>query len=94
LGEFVLDKYPFRNLDEARALAEIFREDYNEHHPHKSLGRKSPNQLLNDFFNGASPIEKHFVNFNPIFLTKIQHVTQLYISVNLDLIGNSLVNTG
>ena len=64
--EDVLDAYLFRNLDEVRAQAEVFREDYNEHHPHKSLGRKSPNELLNDFFNGASPIEKHFVKFNPV----------------------------
>lgn len=54
--EDVLDAYLFRNLDEVRAQAEVFRGDYNEHHPHKSLGRKSPNELLNDFFNGASPI--------------------------------------
>ena len=64
--EDVLDAYLFRNLDEVRAQAEVFREDYNENHPHKSLGRKSPNELLNDFFNGASPTEKHFVNFNPV----------------------------
>ncbi|WP_431158870.1 integrase core domain-containing protein [Winogradskyella poriferorum] len=47
----VLDAYLLRNLDEVRAQAEVFREDYNEHHPHKLLGRKSPNELLNDFFS-------------------------------------------
>lgn len=55
--EDVLDAYLFRNLDEVRAQAEVFREDYNEHHPHKSLGRKSPNELLNDFFNGLAPLK-------------------------------------
>ena len=43
-----------------------FREDYNEYHPHKLLGRKSPNELLRDFFKGASPFEKHFVNLNTV----------------------------
>ena len=64
--EDVLDAYLFRNIKEVRAQSDVFREDYNENHPHKSLGRKSPNELLNDFFKGASLFEKHFVNFNPV----------------------------
>lgn len=64
--EDVLDAYLFRNLDEVRVQSEVFREDYNENHPHKSLGRKSPNEFLRDFFKGASPFENHFVKFNPV----------------------------
>ena len=58
--EDVLDAYLFRNLDEVTLQSELFREDYNENHPHKSLGRKSPNEYLRDFFQGASPLEKSF----------------------------------
>lgn len=64
--EDVLDAYLFRNLDEVKAQSEVFREDYNQYHPHKSLDRKSPNELLNDFFKRASPFEKHFVNLNTV----------------------------
>lgn len=53
--EDVLDAYLFRNIEEVRTKSEVFRENYNENHPHKSLGRKSPNELLSDFFKGASP---------------------------------------
>ena len=48
--EDVLDAYLFRNLEEVRTQSQLFREDYNENHPHKSLGRKSPKEILNDFF--------------------------------------------
>lgn len=64
--EDVLDAYLFRNLEEVRTQSEVFREDYNQYHPHKSLGRKSPNELLDDFFKRASPFEKHFVKFKPV----------------------------
>ena len=33
-----------------------FREDYNEYHPHKSLGRKSPNEVLREFTKGLAPL--------------------------------------
>ena len=58
--EDVLDAYLFRNIEEVKLQSELFREDYNENHPHKSLGRKSPNEYLEDFFKGASPFEKTF----------------------------------
>ncbi len=64
--EDVLDAYLFRNLEEVTAQSEVFREDYNEYHPHKSLGRKSPKELLRDFFKGASPFEKYFVNLTTV----------------------------
>jgi len=58
--EDVLDAYLFRNIEEVRLQLELFREDYNENHPHKSLCRKSPNEYLEDFFKGASLFEKSF----------------------------------
>ncbi|WP_408025205.1 integrase core domain-containing protein [Tenacibaculum sediminilitoris] len=38
--------YLFRNFKEVRSQSEIFREDYNKYNPHKSLGRKSLNEVL------------------------------------------------
>lgn len=64
--EDVLDAYLFRSIEEVQAQSEVFREDYNENHPHESLGRKSPNEYLSNFFKGASPFEKHFVNLNTV----------------------------
>ena len=52
--EDVLDAYLFDNLDQVNILAEDWRQDYNRNHPHKSLGRKSPWQVLAEF-SGASP---------------------------------------
>jgi len=56
--EDVLDAYIFRNLEEVTRISEGFREDYNEHHPHKSLGRKSPNQIFREFSLGLAPMKK------------------------------------
>ena len=52
--EDVLDAYLFDNLEQVNILAEDWRQDYNRNHPHKSLGRKSPWQVLAEF-SGASP---------------------------------------
>ena len=41
--EDVLDAYWFENLEQLRVIIEKWRTDYNENHPHKSLGRLSPN---------------------------------------------------
>ena len=43
--EDVLDAYWFENLEQLRVIIEKWRTDYNENHPHKSLGRLSPNQF-------------------------------------------------
>lgn len=56
--EDVLDAYVFRNIEEVKNIAESFREDYNEYHPHKSLGRKSPNQIFKEFSLGLAPMKK------------------------------------
>jgi putative transposase len=48
--EDVLDAYWFEDLEQLRIIMDKWRVDYNENHPHKSLGRLSPNQykLVND----------------------------------------------
>ncbi|WP_430908670.1 integrase core domain-containing protein [Maribacter sp. 2-571] len=56
--EDVLDAYLFRNIEEVYQQAEGFREDYNQYHPHKSLGRKSPNQIFKEFSLGLAPMKK------------------------------------
>ena len=52
----VLDAYLFDHLEQVNTLAEDWRVDYNQNHPHKSLGGKSPWQVLSNF-SGASPTE-------------------------------------
>lgn len=42
--EDILDAYWFEDLEQLRILIEKWRYDYNNNHPHKSLGRMSPNQ--------------------------------------------------
>jgi len=44
--EDVLDAHWFEDLDQVNVMAEIWRQDYNENHPHKSLGKKSPMAYL------------------------------------------------
>jgi putative transposase len=40
--EDILDAYLFENIEQLRLLTQQFRLDYNENHPHKSLGGLSP----------------------------------------------------
>jgi putative transposase len=52
--EDVLDAYLFRNIEELIAIKEEWMNEYNENHPHKSLGGISPKQYLkknNSYFH-------------------------------------------
>lgn len=40
--EDVLDAYIFENIEQARTIAQNWRDDYNHYHPHASLGDCSP----------------------------------------------------
>lgn len=40
--EDILDAYLFSSISQFNMLAEEWSKDYNQYHPHKSLGRKSP----------------------------------------------------
>lgn len=42
--EDVLDAYLFSDMDQVKIISEKWMEDYNENHPHGSLGGKSPRQ--------------------------------------------------
>jgi len=44
--EDVLDAYLFQDIQQAGDLSDHWREDYNENHPHGSLGGKSPRKYL------------------------------------------------
>ncbi len=41
-----LNIHQFRSLEEARAIIEAWRLDYNQHRPHSSLGHLTPNEFL------------------------------------------------
>jgi putative transposase len=45
--EDVLDMNIFENIHQVREKAEEFLEDYNNHHPHDSLGNMSPIEFMN-----------------------------------------------
>lgn len=52
--EDILDAYIFESIKEVRQLAEKWRMDYNEYHPHKSLMGMSPIRFK-EKYAGASP---------------------------------------
>lgn len=45
--EDILDAYLFKSIKELRILSQDWMQDYNANHPHKSLGGKSPWQVVN-----------------------------------------------
>ena len=43
--EDILDAYIFESIDQLRVLSRSWQDDYNQNHPHKSLGGLSPQQF-------------------------------------------------
>jgi len=65
--EDVLDAYWFEDLEQVRILAERWRQDYNQHHPHSSLGGISPKNYYWQAVNsGKVPPRKPVQNFPTI----------------------------
>jgi putative transposase len=52
--EAVLDAFIFESLNQVRQETESWMEDYNHHHPHESLGDKTPIEYLNENKIGES----------------------------------------
>ncbi len=42
--EDILDAYLFSSISQFQIIADKWREDYNDNHPHDSLGKMSPNE--------------------------------------------------
>ena len=45
--EDVLDAYLLVSLRQFQIISDMWRDDYNDNHPHESLGGKSPNEFGN-----------------------------------------------
>ena len=58
----VLDAYLFNTIEDPQKQADIWTYDYNNHHPHKSLGRKTPRELWDDFVNSGKLSEFTTIN--------------------------------
>lgn len=66
--EDILDAYLFEDLEHIRNLAEDWRVDYNQNHPHKSLGRKTPWQFANRYSKELAPWnnQNHFLHLRVV----------------------------
>ena len=62
--EDILDAYYFNDLYQLRALSEHWRMDYNQNHPHDSLGNKSPQEFMPRFGDQLKLIIKSERNNN------------------------------
>lgn len=49
--EDILDAYMFSSVHQFNIISEKWKDDYNDYHPHKSLGNKSPREFANRVFN-------------------------------------------
>lgn len=58
----VLDAYLFNTISQAQEKADTWTYDYNYYHPHKSLGRKTPRELWDDFVNSGKLAEFTTIN--------------------------------
>jgi len=67
--EDILDAYWFEDLETLKDLAENWRNDYNQNHPHDSLGGKAPVQFRSRKALELAPKpsgKKDFVNLFPV----------------------------
>ena len=58
--EDILDAYLFNTIEQVRNQSDRWRADYNDNHPHKSLGKISPNQfktLVNKEINSSETVK-------------------------------------
>ena len=62
--EDVLDAYWFNDLHQLRKLTNIWMKDYNNDHPHKSLGDKPPREFKSRFGKDFKIFSKSGLNYN------------------------------
>lgn len=84
--EDVLDAYWFEDLDQLKVLAEEFRLRYNSQHPHKSLGRLSPDGYYRRAVNSGRRCGGKIQPANPIhdFTT----INSFKSSSNFEILSN------
>jgi len=44
-----LNQHWFLNIEQAQKEIELWRKDYNENRPHRSLKMKTPNEFVNEY---------------------------------------------
>jgi putative transposase len=52
-----LDQHHFASLEEARALIEAWRKDYNEYRPHRALGGLTPSEYEGQFYHQRTAVK-------------------------------------
>jgi len=62
--EDVLDAFWFTDLHQLRKLTHKWMEDYNNNHPHKSLGDKTPREFKSRFGKDFKIFSKSALNYN------------------------------
>ncbi len=52
-----LDQHHFASLEEAKALIEAWRKDYNEYRPHRALGGLTPSEYEGQFYHRKTAVK-------------------------------------
>lgn len=68
--EDVLDAYIFTSIHQFNVIAEKWKDDYNDYHPHKSLGNKSPREYATRVFDSFNN-EKSLRDFSSLKCEKL-----------------------
>jgi len=67
--EDVLDAYLFSNIEQVQEISEVWKEDYNENHPHGSLGGIAPRRYAR-FNQDGDFVIKNFVEKSKLSLSE------------------------
>ncbi|MBK8622482.1 MAG: IS3 family transposase [Saprospiraceae bacterium] len=68
--EDVLDAYMFNSINQFNIISEKWKNDYNEYHPHQSLGHMSPKEYAPRVFNSFNN-EKSLRDFSSLKCEKL-----------------------
>lgn len=70
IREDVLDAYMFNSINQFNIISEKWKNDYNEYHPHQSLGHMSPKEYAPRVFNSFNN-EKSLRDFSSLKCEKL-----------------------